>query len=173
MILVLGFGLMVVGGALHKVARSVPMPSLTATTQPAGMRNFQWAQHPEPFDDNQGPPGGPPMNDRFQGRPPRPERGLGPGPGQRPGQGPLREGPPGPLEDEMGQGPDGRGPEGLGGRPPGPQHPALEAWHRAQDQNAIAMLAMASGLILALLGFVRIIFAFSERRYAMDVKAVP
>jgi hypothetical protein len=49
--------------------------------------------------------------------------------------------------------------------PPRGMDPAMEAWHRAQDQKAVAAIAMGGGVILVLLGGVQIIFAFAEKKY--------
>ncbi|HEX4343141.1 MAG TPA: hypothetical protein VH255_07105 [Verrucomicrobiae bacterium] len=57
-------------------------------------------------------------------------------------------------------------PEGRLGPPPRDEPPAIQQWHRAQDQKAVGTLAIASGFILVLLGFVRVIFAFAERKYS-------
>lgn len=51
-------------------------------------------------------------------------------------------------------------------RPPPPRpDPATERWHRAQDQKAVAGIAVGGGFILVLLGIVRVAFAFAERKY--------
>jgi hypothetical protein len=58
-------------------------------------------------------------------------------------------------------------PEGrFGPTPRNDEPPAIQQWHRAQDQKAVGTLAIASGFILVLLGFVRVIFAFAERKYS-------
>jgi hypothetical protein len=49
--------------------------------------------------------------------------------------------------------------------PPRNMNPAMEAWHRAQDQKAVAAIAMGGGMILVLLGGVQIIFAFAEKKF--------
>lgn len=59
-------------------------------------------------------------------------------------------------------------------RPPPPRpDPATERWHRAQDQMAVAEIAVGGGFILVLLGIVRIVFAFAERKYPGGAGAVP
>jgi hypothetical protein len=81
---------------------------------------------------------------------------------------------PRPQPPEMGDndrppGPPMRGPEEhrFDHQPPhANESPAVEQWHRAQDQKALGNLAMASGFILVLLGFVRVVFAFAERKYS-------
>jgi hypothetical protein len=58
---------------------------------------------------------------------------------------------------------------------PPPRHdepPAVEQWHRAQDQRAVGTLGIGSGFILVLLGFVRVIFAFAERKYSAAATTV-
>ena len=50
--------------------------------------------------------------------------------------------------------------------PPPRELPAVEAWHRAQDRKTLAGLSGSAGLILAVLGTVRVLFALAERRYA-------
>jgi len=51
---------------------------------------------------------------------------------------------------------------------PMPQNPAMERWHRAQDQRMVGLLAIGSGIILILLGIVRTSLAAVERRYSDD-----
>jgi hypothetical protein len=82
--------------------------------------------------------------------------------------------PPRPERPEMADRDRRPGPPMRGGdehRPglPPPRHdepPAVELWHRAQDQHAVGTLALASGFILVLLGLVRVIFSFAERKYS-------
>lgn len=71
----------------------------------------------------------------------------------------LAEPPPGPREQ---LGPLGR----RGHQMLTPPAPAMELWLRAQDHKAVGGFCEAVGVILVLLGFVRVIFAFAERRYA-------
>jgi hypothetical protein len=90
-------------------------------------------------------------------------------------QGPPDGPPPPPFGPGYGGG--GFGPPGFGGPPrpgfdgPGPGRfpptpdPALERWHRAQDQHALGLIAAAIGFILLLLGSVRIAFASVERKH--------
>jgi hypothetical protein len=64
-----------------------------------------------------------------------------------------------------------RGPEGKSIPPrverprPPPPNPALERWHRAENQRNVGLAAMGCGFVLALLGIVRIGFARLERKY--------
>jgi hypothetical protein len=84
-------------------------------------------------------------------------------------QTPPRPGPPEMGDNDRPPGPPMRGPDEhrFDHQPPHPnESPAVEQWHRAQDQKALGNLAIACGFILALLGFVRIIFAFAERKYS-------
>ena len=116
MILVLGAGLFLIGGGLHKASENVPMPTAAELAQ----------------------------------MPPRPE-------------------PPGMEDRDRPPGPPMRPDEHRPGMQPPPRHdepPVVEQWHRAQDQKAVGTLALASGFILVLLGLVRVIFAFAERKYA-------
>lgn len=48
--------------------------------------------------------------------------------------------------------------------PPAP-NPALEEWHRLQSINTLGIMAVAAGVVLTLLGLVRVIFARTERRH--------
>lgn len=81
--------------------------------------------------------------------------------------------PPPPM---MRQGGDDRRPGPPPRREEGPPRrdevPAVEQWHRAQDQKALGSLALASGFVLVLLGVVRVIFAFTERRYTTSIANV-
>ena len=54
-------------------------------------------------------------------------------------------------------------------RPPMP-NPVLERWHRAEIQKTVGLVTMGCGLVLMLLGIVRIGFARVERKYSLDVK---
>jgi hypothetical protein len=47
--------------------------------------------------------------------------------------------------------------------------PALERWHRAQDQETVGLISAGSGIIVGLLGLVQIGFSFAERKYASRV----
>jgi hypothetical protein len=51
--------------------------------------------------------------------------------------------------------------------PPPPPSPLLERWHYAQDQREVSLATMGSGLLLVLLGIVRIGFSQAERKYAV------
>ena len=48
---------------------------------------------------------------------------------------------------------------------PPPPNPALERWHRAENQRTVGLATMGCGFVLALLGIVRIGFARLERKY--------
>ncbi len=52
--------------------------------------------------------------------------------------------------------------------PPPPPNPAHEAWQRAQTQAALGLASVAAGLVLSLLGAVRIGFAQYERKYSQN-----
>jgi hypothetical protein len=49
--------------------------------------------------------------------------------------------------------------------PPQPETPAMQRWHRVQTQRTIGLVCVCTGVILSLLGVVRIAFARVERRY--------
>jgi hypothetical protein len=150
MILALGAGLLLAGATVYRRSANVAMPAvLGPTTQPAKMFNGpNGGFRPPPMDD-QGPP------DQFA--PPDGPRGqMGPPGGRR--FGPAQRGP---LVNDEPPGP-----------PRGGGNPAMEYWHRAQDEKAVASVAMGSGLVLALLGIVRVMFAYAERRYAGDARGI-
>jgi hypothetical protein len=67
-------------------------------------------------------------------------------------------------------GPGARGEDrprpGLPRPAPPPRDPAMEAWDRARDQINVCMAMVGSGIILILLGVVRITFVPVERRLA-------
>jgi hypothetical protein len=72
-------------------------------------------------------------------------------------------------EPRMDQRPPGPRRPTIPDRPqPPPQNPAMERWHRAQDQRMVGLLAIGSGVILILLGIVRTSLAAVERRYSDD-----
>jgi hypothetical protein len=76
--------------------------------------------------------------------------------------GPPEEGAPGFPPPRQGRGPGaGGGPRGV----PAPI-PALERWHRAQEQRTLGMAGTGVGVILLLLGIVRTMFAGIERKYS-------
>jgi hypothetical protein len=56
----------------------------------------------------------------------------------------------------------GKGPP----RRPPPPNPAREEWQRAQTQRSLGLASLAAGLVLSLLGAVRIGFAQYERKYS-------
>ena len=109
--------------------------------------------------------------------------GFVPNPPPRPGE-PMEDQPPREFPRELR--PDGRAeqrpdPRGERRSPPGdprrgqkgPGQPAMplpspliERWHRAQDQRAVGLVAVGSGIILILLGVVRTAFAAIERKYS-------
>jgi hypothetical protein len=158
-ILMLGMGLLIAGYVAWSAAKAVAMPMpMPAATQPvAGMMGQarQFRPPPPPMGD-QGPPDdgqGPP-----QGRP-RPGMGMG-----------RRPGPPGGGDDGGGRPEDGGGATAQQRPPPPRGGPPVENWQRAQDEKAVATVAMGAGLVCVLLGIVRVIFAFAERRYAGDMR---
>jgi hypothetical protein len=148
-ILMLGVGLLIAGYVTWTAAKGVPMPTGPTTQAVAGMIVQARQFRPPPFpmddqgppDDEQGPPGG------------RPRPGMGMGMGRRPGL-------------MSGGGPEDGGATAL--LPPPRGGPVVENWHRAQDEKAVATVAMGAGLVCVLLGLVRVIFALAERRYAGD-----
>jgi hypothetical protein len=95
-----------------------------------------------------------------------------PMPGPMPGEGPMFRGPGRGPDEGPGGGPgfaprDGRGPQGPAAAPPRPAPiPALERWHRAQEQRTLGMAAAGVGVILLLLGIVRTVFAKVERKFS-------
>lgn len=60
--------------------------------------------------------------------------------------------------------------------PPGPGHPPhppmpnpqLEQWHQAQSETVVGLTSMGIGIILAIVGLVRIGFARAEQAYALE-----
>jgi hypothetical protein len=72
---------------------------------------------------------------------------------------PPRDGPPGgrPV------GPPNGGPQDPD-RPP-PPSPQMQRWHRIETQRLTGLIAICSGVILTLLGLVRIAFSRTERKY--------
>jgi hypothetical protein len=139
LVLTLGCGLVVVGAMARRLAANVPLPSAASYTP---------AARPAPGDSFDGPGG--PMSGPPEGGPAfgRPGRRFGPG-GGPPGagfQGPGADRPP--PGDQM------------------PPDPSMQRWHRAQVQESVGLLAMGCGVILALLGIVRMIIAGVERRYS-------
>lgn len=99
-------------------------------------------------------PSGPP--ERF--RPPPPRDGP---PDARPDGRPGPNGPPNgpPL------GPPNGGPQDPD-RPP-PPSPQMQRWHRIETQRLTGLIAICSGIILGLLGLVRIGFSRTERKYTL------
>lgn len=154
----LGAGLGAVGAAAWWMVRGVEMPTIEQVN--AGVKQES---------------AGAPKEGLPRERPPRPEDGFGPG-----REGPPHDGPPGeppappphPREERgqgrMHDGPPSRdgheGREGREGRPPA--SPAMERWHRAEAQQTIGLVSAGAGLILLILGVVRIGFAKIEQRYA-------
>jgi hypothetical protein len=43
--------------------------------------------------------------------------------------------------------------------------PALERWHRGQDEQTVGLISAGSGIIVGLLGLVQIGFSFAEKKY--------
>ncbi len=58
---------------------------------------------------------------------------------------------------------------------PPPPNPALEQWHQAQQQQTVGLVVAGCGLLITLLGAVRMIFAGLERKQfaAANVPAEP
>jgi hypothetical protein len=95
--------------------------------------------------------------------------------GPRMGEGPEGDRPPPPMRggEDHGQGPPPRGEERRPGPPPhNDEPPAVQLWHHAQDQRAVGTVGLGSGFILVLLGFVRVLFAFAERKYSTSTTQV-
>ena len=63
--------------------------------------------------------------------------------------------------------PDGKG-KGPPRRPPPPPNPEHESWRRAQNQQSLGLASLAAGLVLTLLGGVRIGFAQYERKFSVN-----
>lgn len=77
--------------------------------------------------------------------------------------------PPPPPQAEPGRR-GGRGPEPRDNpRPPRPRDVAMERWDRAQAQINISMSMVGGGLILVLLGVVRIAFVPAEKRFSVPI----
>jgi hypothetical protein len=170
-LLSLGAALGIVGSGAWWLAHGVEMPA-NVQTEPS-----QQSRTGPPGQNLQNPPG--PPSSRFEHDDPEHQ-----GPPRRPGPPSGREDdgfgpphPPGPPparpEDPLGLGPrDHQGPVGQGerehGRQPRPEpiDPARERWHRAEAQQTIGLVTVGAGLILVMLGIVRICFAKVERRFA-------
>jgi hypothetical protein len=140
--LALGAALVLVGAGVFVVGRQVPTPTLAISARDGG-----------PLDngprDNGPPDQGPPPRQR----PPRPEdRGapgrFEPGPGRMP--------------------PRDRGPEGDAERRPPPPNPELERWHHAQIEQISGLVATGVGVILVVVGLMRVTFARTEKLYSTD-----
>ncbi len=179
-ILTLGIGLLISGSGAFYMGDRVPMPSHpNIATTSAAMAPAEPAPSSGPdLSDGGAPPGhfppdhgGRPFHGPgdFRELPPRemnPHDGppgsgrSGPGadaPGREGRPRDERDGPP--RDDHEGMRQDGHH------APPSrqPQSPELEAWHRAQDMKSIGLAALGCGLILALLGAVRVAYAQVER----------
>jgi len=94
----------------------------------------------------------PPENAPPRERPPRPEDQ---GPPERFGQ----------RLDRMP--PRDRGPEAEPGRRP-PPNPELERWHNAQIEQISGLVATGVGVILVVVGLMRVTFARTEKVYSTD-----
>ncbi len=57
-------------------------------------------------------------------------------------------------------------------RPPAPS-PQIEAWHSAQERLAIGQTAVGCGVILTILGLVRLGYTGAEKRHAEQSQATP
>jgi hypothetical protein len=191
MILTVGAGLVLVGGLAVVTGRNVPMPTEAEMQEtrpradqprpaPADQRNHpaqgQGADngrgrpesgpgseydrlHPKQgqgLDDAQGPPGQPP---RYDGAPEDQQGGP-----RRPFPPPGAPGTPGTPGAE-GYHRSQLDRDDAAQRPPH-QSPAMERWHRAELRLTIGEAAIATGIILLLLGAARIGFSRVERQYA-------
>jgi hypothetical protein len=157
-LLALGAALGIVGSAAWWLARGVEMPTSIAADNQARLP-VQQAPQPDPQGSHE--PQGHDDHD-FHG--------------------PHHPPPPPPREDPLGLGPRRQGPPGQGDRQGPPQQegdrghqpraelidPARERWHRAEAQQTIGQVTVGAGLVLVLLGIVRIAFAKLERRFASE-----
>ncbi|HWE02418.1 MAG TPA: hypothetical protein VG326_08390 [Tepidisphaeraceae bacterium] len=149
-----GVGLMIAGGGAWWLGRGVPMANTVAesTVAPASP-----SQNPPDRDlDHSPPPEAPPPFD--------PENR---GPGHR-GPSPREDGPP---ESHPPHGDRLRGDQSPHGqsRPDRMLHDQQhERWHQAQAQQTIGLVSAATGLILLLVGVVRVGFAKVEQRFAAE-----
>jgi hypothetical protein len=143
-----GIGLIGAGGGAFLLAHGVPM-----ATPPASVPSAVTEPSRSDSDSERLPPQGAPPFDREHGPPPR-------------GGGPWDAGPPD-SHPPHGQSPDQMRPEHVR-----PEHllqdQQHERWHRAQAQQTIGLVSVATGLILLLVGVVRIGFAKVEQRYATE-----
>jgi hypothetical protein len=55
---------------------------------------------------------------------------------------------------------------------PPPPNPALEKWHRAQDQQTLGLAAIGCGFLITLLGGVRTTFSFVERKHIGNARQI-
>jgi hypothetical protein len=95
-------------------------------------------------------------------------RDNGPPPRQRPPR-PDDDGPPGRFEPGPGRMPPrDRGPEGDAERRPPPPSPELERWHHAQIEQISGLVATGVGVILVVVGLMRVAFARTEKLYSTD-----
>jgi hypothetical protein len=137
--LALGGALVVVGAGVFVLGKRVPTPTSAMLAR----------DNATPGD--RGPRDAGPPED---GSPPRPRPGDQGEPG-RFGQGPDRF----PPRD--------RGPGGDPERRP-PPNPELEVWHHAQIEQISGLVATGVGVILVIVGLMRVTFARTERFYATD-----
>jgi hypothetical protein len=56
--------------------------------------------------------------------------------------------------------------------PPPRPSPAMERWQHIQSQKLFGMVGMGAGVILGLLGLIRIIFAFVEKKYDSNAGSI-
>jgi hypothetical protein len=140
-VLALGIALCGVGAGALMIVRDVPEPTTEQQMQALpGQRQEQMRENGPP---EEGPPRGPDVQDQAL----RPDEPLPP---------PDDQGPPGPRAN--------RGPPR---QPPPPMAvPAVENWHRAQATRTIGLLSLGCGVVLVLLGIVRIAFSAIERAAA-------
>jgi len=71
------------------------------------------------------------------------------------------------VQSQHEEAPPAHTPEKGPPKPP-PPSPLLERWHYAQNQQEVSLATMGSGLLLVLLGIVRIGFSRAERKYAVQ-----
>ncbi len=169
-VLSLGLALMLVGTGSWWLGKDAVRPTTEELKQAGPMpQGGPLGGLPAGPQGNQGSPQGGPQGG--------PQNGPMGRPGMRNPRDPLGLGPQG-----MGPGGQGLGPQGQG-MPPGqgqPQQappprpaPAVELWENAQTEKTLGKIAVGCGLILTILGAVRIGFARIERKYAAEASAQP
>lgn len=137
-----GIALAAVGGGAFWLGRQAPMPATSVGMQ------FE-------------PAGPPTAQDAWQEREDRRDRG----PDRRPQGRPDDAG----FEQDRGPRPDLRP-----GRPNGPPDrrpmlsPQMERWHQAQTEQTAGLISLGVGIILMLVGVVRVFFAQAERQLGVE-----